>query len=93
MPEPEILAARQRGGDALQAVFNHLDLPPISDEEVTEAVYANGSNDCIPRDVIEDLKGAQSVMDRGITGFDLILAPSGRYSTSSLVEGKVYAPD
>ncbi len=74
VPEPEILAARQRGGDALQAVFNHLDLPPISDEEVTEAVYANGSNDCIPRDVIEDLKGAQSVMDRGITGFDLIKA-------------------
>lgn len=74
VPEPEILAVRQRAGEALQAVFDHFDLPPISDEELTEAVYANGSNDCIPRDVLEDLKGAQSVMDRGITGYDLIRA-------------------
>jgi propanediol dehydratase large subunit len=74
VPEPEILAARQRAAEALQAVFDYLDLPPISDDEITAAVYANGSNDCIPRDVLEDLKGAQSVMDRNITGYDLIKA-------------------
>ncbi len=74
VPEPEILAARQRAGEALQAVFDHLDLPPITDDEITAAVYANGSNDCIPRDILEDLKGAQSVMDRNITGYDLIVA-------------------
>ncbi len=72
--EREILAARQRAAEALQAVFEHLDLPRIRDEEIVAAVYANGSNDCLPRDVLEDLKGAQSVMDRGITGLDLVTA-------------------
>ncbi len=72
--ESEILAARQRAAEALQAVFDHLDLPRIRDDEITAAVYANGSNDCVPRDVLEDLKGAQSVMDRGITGLDLVKA-------------------
>ena len=38
------------------------------------AVYANGSADLLPRDVLEDLKGAQQVMDRGITGLDLVKA-------------------
>lgn len=74
VPEPDIIAVRQRAGEALQAVFEYLDLPPITDEEITTAVYANGSNDLIARDVLEDLKGAQSVMDRGITGLDLIKA-------------------
>ncbi len=72
--ETEIIAARQRAAEALQAVFEHLELPPIRDDEIVAAVYANGSNDCIPRDVLEDLKGAQSVMDRGITGLDLVKA-------------------
>ncbi|GAA0979007.1 propanediol/glycerol family dehydratase large subunit [Nocardioides aquaticus] len=72
--ESEILAARQRAAEALQAVFEHLELPRIRDEEIVAAVYANGSNDCLPRDVLEDLKGAQSVMDRGITGLDLVTA-------------------
>lgn len=37
--------------------------------------------------------GVSPISATAITGFDLILAPSGRYSTSSLVEGKVYASD
>ncbi|GAA3592116.1 propanediol/glycerol family dehydratase large subunit [Kineosporia mesophila] len=72
--EPEILAARSRAGYALQAVFAHLDLPAITEREIETAVYAHGSNDLIPRDVLEDLKGAQSVMDRGVTGLDLVKA-------------------
>ncbi len=74
VPEAEILAARQRAGEALQAVFAHLDLPTITDKEIDAAVYANGSNDLIPRNVLEDLRGAQAVMDRGITGLDLVKA-------------------
>ncbi len=74
VPEAEILAARQRAGEALQAVFAHLDLPVITDKEVETAVYANGSNDLIPRNILEDLRGAQAVMDRGITGLDLVKA-------------------
>lgn len=74
VPESEILAARQRAAEALQAVFSYLDLPPITDEEILAAVYANGSNDLVSRDVLQDLKGAQSVIDRNITGLDLIKA-------------------
>ena len=33
-----------------------------------------GSRELIPRNVLEDLKGAQSVMDRNITGLDLVKA-------------------
>jgi propanediol dehydratase large subunit len=72
--ESEILAARTRAAEALQAVFRYLDLPPITDNEIETAVYANGSQDLIPRDVLEDLKGAQQVMDRNITGLDLVKA-------------------
>jgi len=72
--EAEILAARQRAAEALQAVFAHLDLPTITDDEIAAAVYANGSNDLIPRNILEDLRGAQSVMDRNITGLDLVKA-------------------
>ncbi|GAA4675026.1 propanediol/glycerol family dehydratase large subunit [Pseudonocardia yuanmonensis] len=72
--ENEILQIREKAARALQAVFAELDLPRITDEEVEAAVYAHGSGDYPERDVLEDLKGAQSVMDRGITGLDLVKA-------------------
>ncbi|WNV75949.1 propanediol/glycerol family dehydratase large subunit [Geodermatophilus sp. DSM 44513] len=70
--EPEILQARDRAARALQALFAHLDLPPVTDAEVEAATYANSSADYPPRDVLADLKGAQAVMDRGVTGLDLV---------------------
>lgn len=70
--EDEILAARNKAARALQAVFAHLDLPAVTDDEVEAATYANSSNDYPFRDVLADLKGAQAVMDRGITGLDLV---------------------
>ncbi|HYZ57906.1 MAG TPA: propanediol/glycerol family dehydratase large subunit, partial [Streptosporangiaceae bacterium] len=72
VPEDEILAARNRAARALQGVFAYLDLPPITDKEVEAVTYAHGSKDLPLRDVLEDLKGAQSVMDRGITGLDIV---------------------
>jgi propanediol dehydratase large subunit len=72
VPEDEILAARNRAARALQGVFAHLDLPPITDKEVEAVTYAHGSEDLPFRDVVEDLKGAQSVMERGITGLDIV---------------------
>jgi propanediol dehydratase large subunit len=72
--EDEILQIRNKAARALQALFAELDLPRITDEEVEAATYANGSEDYPERDVLEDLKGAQSVMDRGITGLDLVTA-------------------
>lgn len=70
--EPEILAVREKAARAMQAVFAKLDLPRITDEEIEAATYANSSADYPLREVLEDLKGAQSVMDRGITGLDLV---------------------
>ena len=70
--EAEVLQARNKAARALQALFAHLDLPAITDEEVEAATYADSSNDYPLRDVLADLKGAQSVMERGITGLDLV---------------------
>jgi propanediol dehydratase large subunit len=70
--EAEILQARNKAARALQALFRHLDLPTITDDEVEAATYADSSNDYPLRDVLADLKGAQAVMERGITGLDLV---------------------
>jgi propanediol dehydratase large subunit len=70
--EDEILQVRNKAARALQALFGHLDLPPITDEEVEAATYANSSNDYPLRDVLNDLKGAQAVLNRGITGLDMV---------------------
>ncbi|WP_279339813.1 propanediol/glycerol family dehydratase large subunit [Sphaerisporangium perillae] len=72
VPEPEILAARNRAARALQGVFAYLDLAPITDKEIEAVTYAHGSKELPPRDVLEDLKAAQSVLDRGITGLDIV---------------------
>ena len=72
--DQEILQVREKAALALRAVFAELDLPPITDAEVEAAVYAHGSEDYPDRDVLEDIKAAQSVMDRGVTGLDLVKA-------------------
>ncbi|WP_435119231.1 propanediol/glycerol family dehydratase large subunit [Amycolatopsis thermoflava] len=77
VPEAEILAARNRAARALQGVFAQLDLPPITDKEVEAVTYAHGSKDLPLRDVLEDLKAAQSVMDRGVTGVDIVKTLDG----------------
>ena len=72
--EENVVAARNKAARVLQAVFKELGLPEITDEEVTAATYANGSTDMPPRNVVEDLKGAEDMMKRGITGIDVVKA-------------------
>jgi propanediol dehydratase large subunit len=72
--EHEVLAVRNKALRALQAVFAHLDLPPITDDEIEAGTYAHGSKELPFRDVLEDLQGAKAVMDREVTGLDLISA-------------------
>ncbi|MBN9738227.1 MULTISPECIES: propanediol/glycerol family dehydratase large subunit [unclassified Pseudonocardia] len=67
-----ILQVRNKAARALQAVFAELDLPAITDEEVEAATYADSSDDYPDRDVLADLEGARSVMERGVTGLDLV---------------------
>lgn len=72
--ELDVLAVRDKAARALQAVFGYLDLPEITDAEVEAVVTAHGSEDLLPRDVLADLRGAQAIMDRGVTGLDLVKA-------------------
>ena len=72
--EENVVTARNKAARVLQAVFKELGLPEITDEEVTAATYANGSKDMPPRNVVEDLKGAEDMMKRGITGIDVVKA-------------------
>ncbi|NLM04721.1 MAG: propanediol/glycerol family dehydratase large subunit [Clostridiales bacterium] len=74
--EEEVVAIRNKAARVLQAVFEELGLPAITDEEVEAATYAHGSKDMPNRNVVEDLKAAQEMMERGITGVDIIKALS-----------------
>ncbi len=77
--EEEVIQVRNKAGRAVQAVFRHLGLTPISDEQVEAVTYAHGSRDTLPRDVTADLMSAEDVLKRGITGVDVVkaLAESG----------------
>lgn len=72
--EEEVIAVRNKAARALQAVFRELGFPPITDAEVEAATYAHGSKDMPPRNVVEDLKAADDMMKRGITGLDIVKA-------------------
>ena len=53
-------------------MFKALGLPPITDQEVEAATYANGSKDMPPRDKVADIKAAQDLLNRGVTGIDFV---------------------
>jgi propanediol dehydratase large subunit len=72
VPEAGILAARNKAARALQGVFAYLELPPITDKEIEAVTYSHGSNELPFREVLDDLKAAQSVMDRGVSGLDIV---------------------
>lgn len=72
--EENIIAIRNKAAKALQAVFEELGLPKITDEEVEAATYANTHDDMPKRDMVADMKAAQDMMDRGITSVDIIKA-------------------
>lgn len=72
--EDEVIAIRNKGARALQAVFKELGFPEITEEEIEAATYAHGSKDMPKRNVVEDLKAAQDMLKRGITGVDVVKA-------------------
>lgn len=72
--EEDIIKVRNKAAKALQAVFEDLGLPKITDEEVEAATYANTHDDMPKRDMVADMKAAQDMMDRGITAVDIIKA-------------------
>lgn len=72
--EEEVVAARNKAAKAIQAIFAQLGLPEITDEEVEAGTYANGSKDMPDRNVVEDLKAAEDMLARGVTGIDFVKA-------------------
>lgn len=74
--EDEIVSIRNKAAKALKAVFEELGLPTITDEEVEAATYAHGSKDMPERSVVEDLRGAEEMMNRAVNGLDVVKALS-----------------
>nr|WP_092070159.1 propanediol/glycerol family dehydratase large subunit [Dendrosporobacter quercicolus]NSL48146.1 propanediol/glycerol family dehydratase large subunit [Dendrosporobacter quercicolus DSM 1736]SDM07052.1 propanediol dehydratase large subunit [Dendrosporobacter quercicolus] len=72
--EQEVIAVRNQAAKAIQAVFKEFGFPEITDAEVEAATYAHGSKDVPARNVVEDIKAAQEMMNRGITGIDVVKA-------------------
>lgn len=72
--EDEVVKIRNKAARALQGLFRELGLPPITDEEVEAATYANGSKDMPDRNVNEDLKAIDEMMARKVTGVDFVKA-------------------
>ena len=72
--EDEVVAVRNKAARALQAVFEELGLPAITDAEVEAVTYAHGSKDVPDRNVAEDLRAIDDFMKRGTTGLDVVRA-------------------
>ncbi|MCT4543437.1 MAG: propanediol/glycerol family dehydratase large subunit [Vallitalea sp.] len=72
--EEDVINTRRKAAKALQGVFRELNLPEISDEEVEAAAYANGSKDMPERDILADLAAIDDMMNKGITGLDIVKA-------------------
>ncbi|MDV7103684.1 propanediol/glycerol family dehydratase large subunit [Vibrio sp. TH_r3] len=72
--EEEVVATRNKAARAMQAIFAGMGLPTITDEEVTAATYAHGSKDMPERNIVEDLKAAQEIIDQNRTGLEVVKA-------------------
>ncbi|MDK9625076.1 propanediol/glycerol family dehydratase large subunit [Propionibacterium freudenreichii] len=72
--EEDVVRVRNKAARVIQAIFRELGLTEVTDEEVEAATYARGSKDMPARNVVEDLKAAEDLMKRGITGVDIVLA-------------------
>ncbi len=74
--EEDVIAIRNKAARALQAVFAGMGLPPITDEEVEAATYAHGSKDMPERNIVEDIKFAQEIINKNRNGTEVVKAPA-----------------
>lgn len=72
--EKDALAIRERAARAIQAVYEGLGFPPISEEEIGAAVTAMDSRDMPDREVVADLKAADEFLAGDCTVLDAICA-------------------
>lgn len=72
--EEDVIRVRNKAARAIQGLFKELGLPEIRDEEVEAATYAHGSKEMPDRNVVEDLKAIEDMMNRKVTGVDIVKA-------------------
>jgi propanediol dehydratase large subunit len=79
LSEDDALAVRRRGARAVQAVFEELGFPPVTDEEVALAATCLDSRDLPDRDRAADVLAGDRVLAEGISGLDVarVLARRG----------------
>ncbi|MDI9377184.1 propanediol/glycerol family dehydratase large subunit [Acetomicrobium sp.] len=70
--EEDVVAVRNKAARALQAVYDSLGFPPITDAEIEAATYSHGSKDLPDRNVTEDLRAAERLLSEGINGIDIV---------------------
>ncbi|WP_349404972.1 propanediol/glycerol family dehydratase large subunit [Clostridium perfringens] len=74
--EEETIKVRHKAAKCIQIIFRELGFPEVTDEEVEAATYCHGSKEMPNRNVVEDLKAAEEMLERRITGLDIIKALS-----------------
>lgn len=72
--EEDVVKVRNKAARIMQALFRELSLTEITDEEVEAATYARGSEDMPKRNQAEDIKACEEMLNRGLTGVDVIKA-------------------
>src|SRR5262249_10658854 len=76
--EEELVAVRERAARAVQAVFDELGLPPITDAEVEAATFGGTSRDLPDRDRGADAAAADRLLEEGTSGVDVVRALDAR---------------
>ena len=76
--EEAVIAVRNKAVRALQAVFEELGLPEVTEDEIDRATYAHGTKDMGDRNIPEDLRAIEEMMKRGVTGLDVVRALAKR---------------
>lgn len=87
--EDDVVRVRNKAAKVIQALFRELGLTEVTDAEVEAATYARGSQDMPNRNVVEDLKAAEDLLKRGLTGVDIVkaLAKAGFEDVANSVFG------
>ena len=70
--EKAVLEVREKAVLALQAVFDKLEFPPITDREISAAISAYSSKDIPDRDRVADIEAAQELLTGPLSVLDVI---------------------
>lgn len=91
--QPEaILKRRREAALAMQAIYAHLNFPPITDIEVEAATYAHASEDMPERDIVADLAAADRFLYSDMTVQTVVeaLHAAGFDETARNIEQMLY---